>query len=493
MNRILEIINYSSSHIMVFNSVLFVGLFTAFYLIYILISNKITARNIALLIFSLFFYYKLSGLYIILMCVIAASDFLIGKAILATSKENRKFTLLLFSLTLNIGSLLYFKYTVFFTGLFNTAFGTQLQAPVLSLLMPIGISFYVFKSLSYIFDCYNEMIEEPEKNYFDYLLYVSFFPNIIAGPIVRARDLLPALKLKSVFTRERMSRAFFLLMLGVLKKYLVADFLWNNFVERVFNTPTLFTGLENLIAVYMGAVQFYYDFSGYTDMMMGISLLLGFDIANNFNRPFMAQNITDLWRRWHITLSTWLSEYVFTPLNYSLRKFKKVGVVFASILTFIISGIWHGPRLTYILWGAMHGLAIGWDVASQDLRRGWKSKLSPNGYRFISVFLTFHFVVFTIVIFDAPDLFYAGDMYRMIFTQTNFSLFGQWIAIYWGVFVIFFIALFLQFTPPTWKQHLIKGFDSLHFLLKVIVVFLVILFVIQFYNSEAQNFIYLKF
>ncbi len=493
MNTFIEYFKYSKDHLLVYNSVAFFGLFTFFYLLFLLASKKIPVRNILLLAFSLFFYYRLSGLFVVLMCFIAASDYVIGRIILATKNERVKVRFLMLSIFISVGSLLYFKYTGFILDLINAIFQTEIKAPAFSLLMPIGISFYVFKTLSYIFDCYNEVIEKPEKNYLTYLLYVSFFPNILAGPIAKARHLLPQFNSPTLITKDSMSRGFFLIMLGIVKKYLIADFLWNNFIERVFNAPTLFSGLENWIAMYMAAIQFYYDFSGYTDLVLGISLLLGFEIQNNFNRPFLAQNVTDLWRRWHITLSTWLSEYVFTPLNYSLRKYKKPGAVFASILTFVISGLWHGPKLTYVLWGTLHGMAIGWDVASQNWRTYWKKLIPASGYKFISIFITFHFIAFTIVLFDAKDIRYAFDMYSMMFTKTAVSLFGQWLGVYWSEFLIFAGALFIHFTPSSFKETLIKRFRNLHLLAKALLIFLVIIFVFQFYSAETQNFIYLKF
>ncbi len=359
--------------------------------------------------------------------------------------------------------------------------------------MPIGISFYIFKTISYVVDCYNEMIEEPEENYLNYLLYLSLFTTILAGPIAKARDVLPQLHQKLAVTKEYIGKGFYLILLGAVKKYLVADFLWTNFIERVFNQPTLFSGFDNLMAMLMGTIQFYYDFAGYTDMMLGISLLLGLEIQGNFNRPFLAQNISDFWRRWHITLSTWLNEYIFMPTSFAWRNLKKTGVVLASLFTFVISGIWHGPKFTYILWGTLHGVAIAWDVASQNWRFAVKKKINATFYKIVSIILTFAFISLTMVIFNVKTLPMAWDMYDMIFVQMDWSIAVEWFPIYWKEFVIFAIAALVHFLPLRLKEFSIEQFTNFHWSLKAVTGLAVIVFIYQFFSAETQPFIYLQF
>lgn len=484
---------YDAYNVIQFNSVFFIGLFSVFYLVYASVFHNIRWRNIALLAFSLFFYYKLSGLYVLLMIAVGTSDFFIGRAILKTQSEKAKKGWLFLSLFISVGSLVYFKYTKFILDYINIFFETSFAPPEFSLLMPLGISFYIFKTISYVMDCYNEMIDEPEKNYFNYLLYVSLFTNIIAGPIARARDLLPQLNSPLVITAENIGKGFFLILVGATKKYLVADYLWMNFLEKVFSSPTILSGFDNLMAMIMGTVQFYYDFSGYTDMMLGLSLLMGLQIKDNFNRPFLAQNISDFWRRWHITLSTWLNEYVFMPLSFSMRKMKRTGAVFASIITFIISGIWHGPKFTYVFWGLLHGLAIGWDVATADARSKVKKVVPATLYKVVSIFLTFSFICFTIVIFNVKDLATAGDMYRMIFAKMDWSVAPRWFAIYWREFIIFFFALLVHFLPVRLKETSISYYTHLHWSFKTATALVVLVIIFQFYSAETQPFIYLQF
>lgn len=484
---------YSKFNPLQFNSVFFFALFSVFYLIYAGVFNKVKTRNTVLLLFSLFIYYKLSGLYVLLMMAVAASDFLIGKQILKTHSEGKKKAWLLLSLVVSLGSLLYFKYSPFILKNVDVLLGTKLTPPQGSFLMPIGISFYIFKTISYVIDCYNEMIDEPEESYINYLLYVSLFTTIIAGPIARARDILPRLQAKLTVTEEFIGKGFFLILIGAVKKYLIADFLWVNFIERVFISPTLFSGFDNLMAVLMGTIQFYYDFAGYTDMMLGISLLLGLELQGNFNRPFMAQNISDFWRRWHITLSSWLNEYVFMPMSFAWRGMKKTGIVMASLFTFVISGVWHGPKFTYILWGTLHGAAIAWDVASQNWRASLKKSINGNVYSVVSIVLTFAFISLTMVIFNVREVPVAWDMYEMMFVKMDWSIALQWFPIYYREFIVFALAALIHFLPLHLKDTMVQYFTQLYWPLKAVVGLVVILFIYQFYSSETQPFIYLQF
>ncbi|KAB2918630.1 MAG: MBOAT family protein [Bacteroidetes bacterium] len=484
---------YSKFNPLQFNSVFFFALFSVFYLVYAGVFNKVKTRNTVLLLFSLFIYYKLSGLYVLLMMAVAASDFLIGKQILKTHSEGKKKAWLLLSLVVSLGSLLYFKYSPFILENVDVLLGTKLTPPQGSFLMPIGISFYIFKTISYVIDCYNEMIDEPEESYINYLLYVSLFTTIIAGPIARARDILPRLQAKLTVTEEFIGKGFFLILIGAVKKYLIADFLWVNFIERVFISPTLFSGFDNLMAVLMGTIQFYYDFAGYTDMMLGISLLLGLELQGNFNRPFMAQNISDFWRRWHITLSSWLNEYVFMPMSFAWRGMKKTGIVMASLFTFVISGVWHGPKFTYILWGTLHGAAIAWDVASQNWRASLKKSINGNVYSVVSIVLTFAFISLTMVIFNVREVPVAWDMYEMMFVKMDWSIALQWFPIYYREFIVFALAALIHFLPLHLKDTMVQYFTQLYWPLKAVVGLVVILFIYQFYSSETQPFIYLQF
>ena len=478
---------------LIYNSVLFFALFTLFYLVYVFAYRNIKARNILLLVFSLFFYYKISGFYVVLLVLMATSDFLIGKKMAATPQLGKKKALMLLSVFMNIGALILFKYTNF---LLNTAFGIATGEPspmVLSLMMPVGISFFVFKTLSYIFDLYREMIDEPEKSYVNYLLYVSFFPNILAGPISKARDLLPQFSAKLDLNRELIGKAFLLILIGGFKKVFIADYLGANLVDRVFDSPEFFTGWEGLMVIYGYAMQIYYDFSGYTDIVIGLAMMLGFTVQPNFNKPFMAGNVAEFWRRWHMTLSGWFNEYLFYPLSYTFRRFKQAGIILAVLITFFVSGVWHGPAWTYILWGTSHGLAIALTLATVNLRSRMAKSRAGGLYRFLSIFITFHFLAFSMVLFRAESLTAALKVYTLVFKHFDISVAGQWAQMYTLPLIIMLLAYALHYTPIKWNEYITRRFIAMHWLLKALVVSIGIILIYQGYSSDTQPFIYLEF
>ncbi len=484
---------YNPGSPLVYTSVLFIILFSLLYAVYVFVYKDLKKRNILLLLFSLFFYYKISGLYVILLLLMASSDFFIGRKMFAVYSQRAKKLLLFLSLFINLGSLILFKYTNFFL---DTIFGitTGQDSPViLNLIMPLGISFYVFKTLSYILDIYRETIEEPEKKYINYLLYVSFFPNILAGPISKARDMLPQFRTQLKLDNEFIGKAFLLILIGSFKKVFIADFLGANLVDRVFDSPEFFTGFEGLMAVYGYALQIYCDFSGYTDIVIGIAMMLGFTVNPNFNKPFLADNVSDFWRRWHMTLSGWLNEYVFYPLSYTFRKYKQYGAVLAVLITFFISGMWHGPKWTYIAWCTSHGIAIAFGMAIMNFRsRQSKSKWSGL-YKAISIFITFHFIVFSMVLFRAESLVAAWKMYKLVFTQFNIGVAAQWIILYKAPFIIMLLGYLLHCLPMRWYDWAVKNFTAIHWSVKVIIIAAGIILIYQAFSSEAQPFIYLEF
>jgi len=492
MSEFIHALVYNRDHPLLFNSVLFFTLFSVFYGLYTVAFRNVKARNTMLLLFSLYFYYKVSGAAVVLLLIISTTDFFIGKGIFYTKKKNGKTWLLLLSLLIDLGCLIYFKYTNFFLQTYANITGIQ-DPVVLNIILPIGISFFVFKTLTYIFDLYRKTIEAPENNYINYVLYVSFFPNILSGPISKAADLLPQIRNKLLINKELVGKGFFLIMSGAFKKIFIADFLAGNFVDRVFDAPTYFSGFESLMASYGYTVQLYFDFSGYTDIVIGIACLLGFSIMPNFNKPLSAINVTDFWRRWHITLSAWLRDYLFTPMSLKLRNWQSFGAMIAVMITFIICGFWHGAKLTFIIWGGLHGIAMAYDILTNKIRNRLKKKVNMAIYRFISIFITFHFLCFSFIIFRAKDVTSALKIYEKIFTSLNFSLAWQWISLYIYPFLVLIFGLLLHYTPFRWNTVLLNGFTKLHWTLKTVVVIIAFIIIYQVYSSQAQAFIYLEF
>lgn len=474
-----------------FNSIGFLLSFSVVYLVYVLVGQRVQNRNLILLLFSLFFYTLLSGAFVFLLVGMAFSDFLIGKK-LSTAVEQNKIKWRNLSLVINLGILATFKYFWFFSGIWFEFNHIPWQKPE-TWLVPVGISFYIFKSLSYILDLYNEQIEEAEGNFWDYLLYLSFFPNILAGPISFARDLLPEFKNHRIPDKTSLGASLFLIMIGIVKKFALADYLALNLVDRIFDSPQLFSGFEHLMAAYGYTFQLYLDFSGYSEMMIGAAGLFGIRMLENFNQPFIAQNISEFWRRWHISLSRWFQEFVFMPLNFSLRSLGKYAAVLSVIITFLLSGLWHGAAWTFILWGVLHGLAIAWDFISAPFRQWMRVHLGDNLWKYIGIIFTLHFIVFTVIIFRSDTLDNALFMLESIVSRFKGDLFASWIHAYSKPFYLLMAAVFIHYLPVQWTARCSHYYASLSWPLQAFVLLCVIVLVFQFISAEMVAFQYLEF
>ena len=280
---LLEQFIYNPKAPLIFNSGFFLWLFLGFILIYVLLKRKDTPRIIFLTLFSYYFYYKSSGVYFFLLALVTISDFLIAQAMGRTEKKGIRKSLVALSVTINLGLLCYFKYTNFFGEIIASI--RDVEFSPFNLFLPVGISFFTFQSMSYTIDVYRKNIV-PLTRLLDYAFYVSFFPQLVAGPIVRARDFIPQIRRPLFVSQEMFGRGVFLIVCGLFKKAIMSDYISVNFVERIFENPGLYSGVENLMGVYGYALQIYYDFSGYSDMAIGLALLLGFHLNLNFDSPY---------------------------------------------------------------------------------------------------------------------------------------------------------------------------------------------------------------
>ena len=256
-------------------------------------------------------------------------------------------------LAINLGLLCYFKYTNFFGMMIASLTGGHFE--IRNIFLPIGISFYIFQSMSYVIDIYRGNIK-PLQLFVDYLFYVSFFPQLVAGPIVRARDFLPQILQKPVVSKEMFGEGVFLIIAGLFKKAVISDYISLNFVDRVFENPLLYSGFENLMGIWGYALQIYCDFSGYSDMAIGLALLLGFRFNRNFDSPYQSATITEFWRRWHISLSSWLKDYLYISLGGNRKG--RLRIYVNLMITMLLGGLWHGASWQFVLWGALHGAAL---------------------------------------------------------------------------------------------------------------------------------------
>lgn len=487
----LKWLTYNPSEPMIFQSIEFFILFGLFYFIYSLFYKKLWVRNGLLLLFSLFFYYKISGYFVFVLTGMALFDFIATQAIVKAKKNVFKKLFLFSSYLVNVGALIYFKYTYFFINLINDISYSHISLSF-KILQPIGISYFVFKSLSYVIDVHREVIEKPESKFHNYLLYVAYFPNILAGPIAKARDLIPQLNIVKSITSKEISLAVYFISLGLIKKILVADFIAANFSDRVFESPQFFTSFDLFMSAYAGLVHLFFDFSGYTDIVMGISLLMGLEISGNFNQPFKAKNISEFWKRWHISLYSWLSDYVYQPVAFTFRKYKKAGVIIAVLVTFLVSGLWHGANLTFVCWGLLHGTAIIIEMITQRPRRFLTQKLG-GFYNVFSIFLTFNFLAFSAVLINGPSMEFAIDFYSRIFSKIDFSIFPKWLDIFYLPFTIMMAALLLQFLPLRFYAFIYKMYSKLPVILIAILFGLLIILLYQVALSDAVPFIYMEF
>ncbi len=470
-----------------FNTALFLGLFLVFYPIYIFTTKAKTntLRNAYVFAFSLFFYYKSSGIYFALLLFSGVVDYSLAKLLYDEVLEGyRKFYLVL-SVVLNLCFLGYFKYTNFLIENYNGLFdGT---VPFHKIILPVGISFYTFQSMSYIIDIYRRELK-PTKNILDYMFFVSFFPQLVAGPIVRASEFIPQIYSKLNLTREDVNKALFLIIGGLIKKTFISDYISLNFVDRVFDAPNSYTAFENLMATYGYTIQIYCDFSGYSDMAIGIALLMGFKLSVNFRTPYKSASITEFWRRWHISLSTWLRDYLYISLGGNRKgKFRMYINLF---LTMLLGGLWHGASWKFVIWGSLHGLQLVIERLFKDYIKLPKNKLTW----FISVILTFHFVAFCWIFFRAKDFSTAFEVINNISTL-QFNL-EAWITIvlgYQNVFLVMLIGYIWHFLPSKITNFMKTIFDTMPIVIKAFILALAFWIVYATSTSGPQPFIYFQF
>ena len=392
-SKLAEVLTYDPSQPMIFNSGLFLFLFLGFSLVYALLQKKTTARLLFVTAFSYYFYYKSSGIYFFLLGIVTVSDFLLARQMAHTVAHWKRKFLVVVSLCINLGLLCYFKYTNFFYEMLCPLWNGSFEP--LDIFLPVGISFFTFQSLSYTLDVYRGDLK-PLSSLLDYAFYVSFFPQLVAGPIVRARDFVPQIRQPLRVTNEMFGQGIFFIVSGLFKKAVISDYISINFVERIFDNPGLYSGLENLFGVYGYALQIYCDFSGYSDMAIGL----------------MGGN----------------------------RK-GKVRTYINLIVTMLLGGLWHGASWNFIVWGGLHGAALAVHKFLRSLLHRPKTYRSTGIRRFFAVVITFHFVCFCWIFFRNTTFEGSQTMIRQIFTSFHPELFVQLITGYWKVFALMALAL----------------------------------------------------
>lgn len=483
IQKILDLLQYNPKEPLLFTTGLFLFLFLFVSLGYFLLRKRLTARLVFVTLFSYYFYYKSSRLYFGLLALVTVSDWLIAKR--AYSSKGWVFL----SLLIDLGLLGYFKYTNFFAGMISQAIGGNFQP--WDIFLPAGISFFTFKSISYTIDVYRGKMK-PVGSLLDYAFYVSFFPVLLAGPIVRATDFIPQIHKPLRITRKMFAFGVYLVIIGLFKKLVISDYISVNFVSRVFDNPTLFSGGEILMALYGYTVQLYCDFSGYSDMAIGISALLGFKIPMNFNAPFKADSLSDFWRRWHISLSSWIRDYIYISLGGNRKG--KVRMYLNQMIAMTLCGLWHGASLNFVLWGVLHGLGVCiHKFFSQTVLRHDRHYHPQGLRRLVAVVLTFHLVTFLWIFFRTQDFNAATILITQLFTKFDPSLFPAIFEAYKFVFALIAFALVTHWIPDSWQERIVGAMAKGGVVVCAVALTVVIYLALQVKSSDIQPFIYLQF
>ena len=412
---------------MLFNSSEFLLFFLIFFLLYWFVFKQ-TARNqnLLILIASYIFMGWVDIRFLFVLLSSSIVNYVLGICIAnAEDNEDRQRLFVRLGLIYGLGSLLVFKYSNFFIKSFISAFdsiGVHLNIHTITIFLPLGISFYTFRAMSYVMDVESGKAK-PVRDWLVFFAYMGFFPSALSGPIDKARDLVPQLEKKRVFDSAIMSEGLRHILWGLFKKIVIADNC-SGITSQIFDTSQSYPGSTILIGAFFYTIELYADFSGYSDMAVGIARMMGLSIVNNFRLPFFSQNIAEFWQKWHISLTVWMTEYVFTPLSFIFRKYGKAGTIIAIIINFILVGLWHSESLTYFVYGLLHGcyfipLILAGKVNANKLMA--KDRMLPNLREFLNMTGLFVLITLTLIMFNAHTVAEALYYYKRIFSASLFS------------------------------------------------------------------------
>ncbi len=552
MNRFKDILDFSEDFPLIFTQANFWIFFAVVYLLFALIYKQRHLRNAYLLLVSLFFYYKTSGLFVGILLFSTITDYIIGRSIYRTEISWKRKFLVTLSVVINLSVLSYFKYAYFFTDSFNMLFNTNYEVvnwlaywangfsssnyfTIDAIILPVGISFYTFQTISYSVDIYRRKLT-PLKSIVDFGFYVSFFPQLVAGPIVRAEHFVPQITQITRITKEDFDRGSYMILKGLIKKMIFADYIAMHFMDRVFDAPEMYSGFTNIMALFGYSLQIYGDFSGYTDIAIGLALLMGYKLPINFNSPYKATSCGNFWRRWHISLSTWLRDYLYIPLGgnqkgstasyiilglilggtaFALRSWVAAGVIgglvilimilskkFASVqnhvntninlmLTMLIGGLWHGASWKFVLWGGLNGLGIVvykyWRrVSPYENKTGWLVHAWKVG-------ITFLFITYVRIYFRGESMPKIALWYKQIANNMDWSNAWAVLTHYKMVFIIMLLGYITHWLPQYQKDTLEGYYAKSPMVIKGAVATVIGVLCYQAFSSDFQPFIYFQF
>jgi alginate O-acetyltransferase complex protein AlgI len=480
---------------MYFNSIDFaVFLPIVFILYWFIFSGRLRNQNLLILVASYVFYGWWDYRFLSLLFFSSIVDYIISNYLRTEERQNRRSLLLVCSLTLNLGLLGFFKYFNFFLESFNDAFsffGHPISVASLEIVLPVGISFYTFQTLSYTIDVYKKKLE-PAKDLISFLAFVSFFPQLVAGPIERATNLLPQFYRKNIFDYTKAVDGTRQILWGLFKKVVIADNCAEIANDIFANSESLPGSMLFLGGVFF-AFQIYCDFSGYSDMAIGIARLFGFELMKNFDFPYFSRDMAEFWRRWHISLSTWFRDYVYIPLGGS-----KVSILIQlrnTFIIFILSGFWHGARWTFIFWGLLNALYFIPLLLTKRNRNNMEvvalGQFIPSLFDIGKIILTFCLTVIAWIFFRAESLTHAFNYLEGLFSPTFFSAPGLKVT---ELIIVFWLILFVIMEWINRSSN--YALESVHRHFPVYItwaIYLLILFVITIYAGSPQEFIYFQF
>lgn len=461
---------------MFFNSFEFFIFFVVFYGVFLCLSQS--WRWLVFLAVSLFFYASFKISYLLILLFLIVIDYCFARFIYNVSANNKKRLLLVIALMINLGILIYFKYADFFINILAKLFNTQLFPPLL-IVLPIGISFYTFQGISYLIDIYRGQTK-PEKNFGIFALYISAFPQLVAGPIERANNLIPQIKSGFVLSSAKMKEGLFLISVGLIKKIVVADNL-SKIVDAVYASHEDANGFALFVATFFFAFQIYCDFGGYVDIARGLGKMIGIDFVRNFDKPYFSTTITDFWRKWHISLSEWVRDYIYTPLGGNRKG--KIRRYFNLIATMAIMGLWHGANFTFLVWGVYHGMLLVFDKLCKKTK--WFF-LIPN---ILKTLITFVSVCIGWILFRSESLTQSVQIIKKIIILPISDIQYQEGILFGLIAVIFLLTLEFLDAKVKITDKIINS-NNLFFAIFLIIVMYSLIF---FGSTKTGSFIYFQF
>lgn len=484
LNNLGELLSYDKNAPMIFSSGLFWALFIVFLPIYAMLKKRLWQMLVFVVAFSLYFYYKSSGLFFLLLIGTSLLDWTLSRVMVnLKSKLHRKICVAT-SIVASLSILGYFKYANFFALNWCSIVGENFQP--MDIILPVGISFYTFQSISYIVDIYKGRVS-PTNTWLEYMFFLSFFPALVAGPIVRADYFLPQIRENYRPKSKEVYYGFWLIILGIIKKALIADYI-SQYNDLIFQNPTGYTGVESLMGVIGYTMQIYCDFSGYSDMAIGIALIMGFKLSANFDFPYKSKNLTEFWRRWHISLSSWLRDYVYIPLGGNRKGTARTYI--NNFLTMLIGGLWHGAAWKFVFWGAMHGLGL----AIHKALKPYLDKI-PNTFmvKSASWVITMITVSLLWVFFRAESWADSWLIIKNIFTNFNGAYFIKFVEVRSTWCWMMAVIILSHAMPRRWYDKLGEFFVITRWWVKLLLFIIIVQLVIEFMSEDVAPFIYFQF